>query len=195
MIGKPCTRCGLTQKAPGKQRCHECLVLELPPAAQEQDAARRLRCIPLELRQARVPERDWPIGRRWCSGCQSFIRTQDCTGSRCKVCAGRAAWEAMLPRTYRVGLPDGSTRPFTAEDYWLLYEACGGRCPICHRRVLSKRMAVDHDHETGLVRGLLDPDPEWGCNHAILGKIKDLAMAKRIVSFLEDPPAQQWITE
>jgi hypothetical protein len=48
---------------------------------------------------------------------------------------------------------------------------------------------VDHDHVTGRVRGLLCADSDWGCNYAILGKIKDVAMARRIVQYLVSPPA------
>jgi hypothetical protein len=194
MPPKICTRCKGADKAPGKQKCYECLMLEQSPYAQEMDAERRLACVPVEMRLERVPNTQWPTGRRWCSGCQSFRRVVDCVGSRCQVCAGRAAWEAMLPRTYKIGLSDGSVRPFTADDYRVLYRECGGRCPICHRKVVSKRMAVDHDHETGLVRGLLDASDDWGCNRAVLGNIRDLAMARRIVEYLESPPAVRIIT-
>ena len=80
---------------------------------------------------------------------------------------------------------------FTREDYEALWKAQGGRCYICRRESRSKRLAVDHDHATGEVRGLLCADSERGCNHAILGNIRDLAMAKRIVSYLENPPARR----
>ena len=195
MPPKTCIRCKVADKAPGKQKCHECLLLEQSPYAQEMDAERRLGCVPVDMRLERVPNTQWPVGRRWCSGCQSFRRVVDCVGTRCQVCAGRAAWEAMLPRTYVIGLPDGSTRPFTADDYRVLYRNQRGRCYICERRVLSKRMAVDHDHKTGLVRGLLDADSERGCNAAILGNIRDIPMARRILDYLEDPPAGRWIVE
>lgn len=31
----------------------------------------------------------------------------------------------------------------------------GGVCAICNKRQVSRRLAVDHDHETGQIRGLL----------------------------------------
>lgn len=31
----------------------------------------------------------------------------------------------------------------------------GNQCAICGKLPLNKRLAVDHDHETGLIRGLL----------------------------------------
>lgn len=185
-----CIRCKATNKAPGKQKCHECLMLEQPAHVQEMDAERRLACVPVEMRLARVPVTQWPAGRRWCSGCQSFRRTADCQGSRCQVCNNRAAWEAMLPRTYMI-----HGRPFTAEDYWAMFRAQKGRCKICGKRSNSRRLAVDHDHRTGQVRGLLCPDPEWGCNHAILGKIRDVDMAYGIWQYLLHNYAESIIKE
>ena len=44
----------------------------------------------------------------------------------------------------------------TLEDYEAMHEAQGGGCAICGEAEDTGRLlAVDHDHETGLVRGLL----------------------------------------
>jgi hypothetical protein len=91
---------------------------------------------------------------------------------------------AMVEKTYGI----------TADEYRALYLAQAGLCYICQRKTHSKRLAVDHDHLTGEVRGLLCSDSERGCNHAILGNIRDLEMAKRIVSYLEEPPARSVLT-
>ena len=40
----------------------------------------------------------------------------------------------------------------TVEEYRTLLAKCDGACHACHRHV---KLAVDHDHDTGLVRGLL----------------------------------------
>lgn len=87
----------------------------------------------------------------------------------------------MVEKTY--GLSD--------QDYAALLAYQGGRCYICQRVPRSRRLAVDHDHETGAVRGLLCSDSDRGCNHAILGNIKDLEMAQRIVEYIEDPPMER----
>lgn len=179
MATKMCTRCKVTNKAAGKQKCHECLMLEQPPDVQEADADRRLACVPEDMRRLRVPATDWPVGRRWCAPCQSFRRTSDCTGSRCTVCAGRASQNAYLARTYTI-----HGRPFTADDYAILFKDQKGRCKICGRASVTKRLAVDHDHGSDEVRGLLCPG-EYGCNFAVLGNIRDLAMAEAIVEYLK----------
>ena len=54
--------------------------------------------------------------------------------------------EQMVGRVY--GLPAGG--------YAELYKQQGGKCAICQRATgATKRLAVDHDHSTGKVRGLL----------------------------------------
>lgn len=44
----------------------------------------------------------------------------------------------------------------TVEQYDQMYQDQNGVCAICHEKCGSKfRLAVDHDHDTGKVRGLL----------------------------------------
>lgn len=58
----------------------------------------------------------------------------------------QANHERMVRKTY--GLEAGA--------YARLYQEQGGVCAICRRATgKTKRLAVDHDHNTGLVRGLL----------------------------------------
>jgi len=178
---KMCVKCGASNKRPGGQKCEECWLLEQAPEVQEMAAEKRLACVPEPLRRAVVPATEWPVGRRWCAGCQSFRRLTECTKSRCSACASLANWDSYLRRTYTI-----HGRPFTGEDYKILFKEQDGKCRICGRRSIGKRMATDHDHNSNEVRGLLCPGQEWGCNYAILGKIKDVAMARRIVAYLEE---------
>lgn len=69
------------------------------------------------------------------------------THARERKKAARTATHArMVEKTYGI----------TGEQYWALYEAQGGRCAICGWATgKTKRLAVDHDHDTGLVNGLL----------------------------------------
>jgi hypothetical protein len=53
----------------------------------------------------------------------------------------------------------------TTEDYNSMFDGQGGRCAICgeHQSLMQGKLGVDHDHDTGIVRGLLCPR----CNMAI----------------------------
>lgn len=79
------------------------------------------------------------------------------------------------------------TYGITGEEYAALYEAQGGRCAICQRATGAKRrLAVDHDHRTGQIRGLLCKT----CNYKILGHLRDDPEAlQRAINYLENPPA------
>lgn len=67
----------------------------------------------------------------------------------------------------------------TEEQYRDMVVGQAGRCLICHR-VPDKDLAVDHNHETGQVRGLLCSS----CNLAI-GHLRDKAsLARRAAAYL-----------
>lgn len=59
---------------------------------------------------------------------------------------------------------------FTWDEYLLIHDKQDGKCAICcsDESELAKKLAVDHDHATGRVRGLLCDD----CNLAI-GRLQD----------------------
>lgn len=59
----------------------------------------------------------------------------------------------------------------TVEEYNRLLVSQGCRCAICRELPCKKRLAVDHDHETGKIRGLLC----FECNIG-LGKFRDSAL-------------------
>jgi hypothetical protein len=80
-----------------------------------------------------------------------------------------------------------ATYGITGEQYQELYEAQGGKCFICRRATGAvKRLSVDHDHKTGIVRGLLCRS----CNRDVLGHARDeVEFFQRAIEYLEDPPA------
>jgi hypothetical protein len=171
--------CGETQKAPGRQRCEECWLAAQPADVREAAADRRLAMVPLALRRPRVPKEEWPVGRRWCAGCQSFVRLKDCgrTASQCLTCSGRRAHAAAIQ--VRFGID--------AAEYDRILRKQGGRCGICRGVPRTVRLAVDHDHKTEAVRGLLCSR----CNHDLLGAAHDsIDILRQAVAYLEDPPAR-----
>ena len=176
-----CMTCGKRPKAPGRRKCVWCVLLGQPIEDQIAAAEARLLLVPEADHRPRVPKEEWPEGERWCAGCQSFVPDFYTTGSRCKACASKAAHSTRLKSVYGI----------TRDEYEQLFEFQEGRCYICQRTARSRRLAVDHNHKTGEVRGLLCADHERGCNHAILGNISGIEMARRIVDYLEEPPARR----
>lgn len=69
------------------------------------------------------------------------------------------------------------------EDYGAMLEAQGGVCRICRKECASgMRLAVDHCHQTGRVRGLLCGK----CNTGIGQFSHDLALLKSAIAYLEE---------
>lgn len=107
------------------------------------------------------------------------------TGGRChthgvqaKRLAKSGARERRVQKVY--GLQPG--------EYGVLYVFQGKVCAICRRATGATRaLSVDHDHKTGLVRGLLCRP----CND-ILGHLRDdPEAARRAAAYLVSPPARQ----
>lgn len=119
-----------------------------------------------------------PAGTTWCAACQSFRDLLDFGkgATTCRACASARSHEAMVAKTYGI----------TGDDYEALLKRQGGKCAICRARPKSKRLAVDHNHTTGAVRGLLCSR----CNHDLLGSAWDsLAMAVALWHYMNTPPA------
>jgi hypothetical protein len=112
------------------------------------------------------------------------------------VKAGRCATHARIEKRRQLeqshrrriksqyGLQDG--------QYEALYEAQGRKCAICQRATgASRRLSVDHDHKSMLVRGLLCRP----CN-SMLGHGRDNPeFFRRAVKYLSYPPAFDAIGE
>lgn len=95
--------------------------------------------------------------------------------------ARKAAARALrLEKTY--GLGPG--------QYEAMYAAQGGVCALCKVATgKTKALAVDHDHKTGFVRGLL-----CGPCNKILGHARDdTDYFHRCVGYLLSPPAHKTI--
>lgn len=199
MSARPCRRQVLAAHSPtgqpgecalprmkGKQRCTWHWLAAQPKDVQATYAARRRDDAinaALGVQKSRVPAELWPAGTRWCSGCQTFVPLFYSTGSRCKSCASEATHGQRVEKVYGI----------SKADYDALFRYQGGRCYICRRQPKTLRLAVDHDHATGEVRGLLCANNENGCNRGVVAILESaadggLAAARRAVAYLEHTP-------
>lgn len=64
-------------------------------------------------------------------------------------------------------------------------ESQGNRCCICEKELTGISNAVDHDHKTGIVRGVLCAY----CNRYVLGRLRDYEQVQRMADYLRVPPA------
>ena len=83
------------------------------------------------------------------------------------------AREASYKKRYKI----------TIDEYNILFAGQDGYCAICgrHQTVLSKRLAVDHDHITGKIRGLLCGDCSCG-----MGILKEHNLQKALDYLTKD---------
>lgn len=171
-------------KKPGKHRCGWHYLGTLSMDEQVTYAQRRLElkeARPGYERRNRVPAAEWPAGTRFCSGCQCMVPLFYVSGSRCRACASRAAHAGHVERTYGLG----------QEEYDQLLAWQDGRCYICGQQPRGRRLAVDHDHASGAVRGLLCANDEWGCNMSLRRLLDDVDMARRALAYVERAPLER----
>lgn len=146
------------------------------------------------------------IKLKQCSGCRiwrslnEFCKNKSRKGGlddRCRVChriyaqseAGIKAGEKWRHSHIgcRVKRKSQLKRKFnlTLEQYDRMFEQQNGKCAICDQTEISnKELSVDHDHQTGEIRGLLC----MNCN-LLLGKIESTPeLFSKIVKYLQGMP-------
>jgi hypothetical protein len=74
----------------------------------------------------------------------------------------------------------------TPAEYDAIFDMQDGLCAICRKAPKpGKRLAVDHDHQSGLIRGLLC----FYCNKRVLGA-RSADVLIRTAAYVTDPPAR-----
>lgn len=140
-------------------------------AANEKERAQRLAAV--------------AAGRVVCAGCKQEKRPSDYPGSRtnrhgepryryCKTC--HVIKQRVLRLRWIYGL--------SPEDYERMNAFQNGSCFICQNPAGTRRLAIDHDHKTGQIRGLLCT---W-CNRAIGQFRDDVERVKRVLAYFTNPP-------
>lgn len=96
-------------------------------------------------------------------------------------CSKKAAREALLEKRFTL----------TPAEYDAILQEQGGICPICTKAPKGKHYPVDHDHKTGLVRGI----PCSNCNLRFIGRHTGATaqMFRNAAEYLENPPARRII--
>lgn len=199
---KPCRRCGEPNlRGPYTVLCSDCK--DLPPkedrsvckrCTQPNDRGGRTTicsvCLAADSTQnkkatAKLRNAEAPRGQSWCSSCEQYLPRETfysrnestCTG--CRTDNGRTK---SLEKNYGI----------TEAEYFEIFEAQGRKCAICGNKPKKQRFAVDHDHKTGQVRGILC---SW-CNHRLLGGAHDsIDYLRGGIAYLENPPAVAVIGE
>ena len=188
---KPCEHCG-GPKPSGKRRvCHDCRS-KLPEFERQRDKARRgsgLSRSESARRYADVRRGVKKIndkGQYWCLECQAYLSPKKFTSlksgkipARCRKCDSARQHALRIEKVYGI----------TIEAYNLLLEWQGGVCYICRKPSRVRRLSVDHDHNTGKVRGLLCRR----CNREILGYFANdqIDVFQRAIDYLTEPPLDQ----
>lgn len=112
----------------------------------------------------KIVKRKYKMVTYTCDVCgEQFIASshnRKCSDSkcRCKKCLKSKRTNDFMMKSYNISL----------DYYEKILELQNNQCAICHKEQTNKRLAVDHCHSTGKVRGLLCEQ----CNR-ILGLLKD----------------------
>jgi hypothetical protein len=94
------------------------------------------------------------------------------------------SWQREYRRENREAERSGHLRRtfgLTLEEYEQLLAAQGGRCAICRSEPGKISLHVDHDHETGKVRGLLC----FRCNGGAGQFKEDVELLARAIDYLD----------
>lgn len=185
-LTKKCARCGSTKlrldfyrdrRRPDglKGHCKEC---EL--------AARRARRVVPDTKLCNPCGRDLAATEFYPSS-----STSDGLQHMCRECSSTLQKERNRQAAYKEARRASALRSrydISVTEYERLFRLQDKRCAICRNRPQTRRLAVDHNHRTGAVRGLLC---DW-CNRKVLGGARDKpAILRAAAEYLECPPTQR----
>jgi len=112
-------------------------------------------------------------GNKWCFRCRSWK-----SGALFSIDASRGGGRSSTCKSCTSDASTASRYGLTLEELRRLRADQKSRCPICDR---EQELVIDHDHETGAIRGLL-------CNRCNvgLGQFEDnIALLKAALAYLE----------
>jgi len=117
----------------------------------------------------RNPEKFAAIDKCWKKNHMPQINKRDRERYKNKSLASRR--EAYLWKRYGLSM----------DQYAAMFAAQGGACAVCRRPPQRISLNVDHDHVTGLIRGLLCPY----CNKRVVGRHRVSTLLQNAAKYLE----------
>ena len=107
---------------------------------------------------------------------------RECCKKQCLVrWHSRSQLDRQASRSYKYGI--------TPDQFKQMFETQQGKCAICNEEPKTKRgLHVDHNHETGKVRGLLC----HGCNVALGSFKEDIGLLNKAIEYLR---SRKWQTQ
>ncbi|GAB4588702.1 endonuclease VII domain-containing protein [Nocardia sp. IFM 10818] len=133
-----------------------------------------------------------PPSKKRCKDCEAegvtTRRPANYPGPRC---ASHHRQRRAATRETAHGRHLETTYGITKAEYQAILAHQGGKCAICQRATgARRRLAVDHSHADGTVRGALCKP----CNRNVLGHLRDDPAAfRRAIDYLTHPPAYRVI--
>jgi hypothetical protein len=111
---------------------------------------------------------------------QRKSRSRECPNYRSHNWSGLDREDAIMQRKYGISMT----------EYGELLEFQGGSCALCQKPLerLSRRINIDHDHNTNQVRGLLCT----GCNTGLGHLGDDIAGLERALYYLKNTPFDEF---
>ena len=110
---------------------------------------------------------------------QRKSRSRDCPNYRSHNWSGLEREDTIMRNKYNISL----------KEYNQLLDFQGGSCALCQKPLerLSRRINIDHDHDTGEVRGLLCT----GCNTGLGHLGDDIEGLERALYYLKNTPYKE----
>lgn len=103
-----------------------------------------------------------------CVACRMDYEPESNNQFACKDCVPTKGWQARFRRY-------GITKPIYDE----ILDAQDGMCPLCLTLITDDSGVIDHNHETGEIRGIVDR----GCN-MVLSRFEDDGYVSRVARYL-----------
>jgi predicted nucleic acid-binding Zn ribbon protein len=148
-----------------------------------------------------------PKGHRYCRTCKNkrqkrYSNPAVPSLANCRECGepipyGSKRSQFCSDSCQKIGHADRAKARLLAKNYGITVEELeklrlfqDNKCAICKYDLVSGKFAVDHDHVTGITRGLLC----WWCNHKLLPAARDnIDTLISAANYLTNPPAVSFL--